>query len=39
LLVGSVADALLRGSGVPILLQRPARTAAESVVLSGASAA
>jgi len=39
LLVGSVADALLRGSGVPILLQRPARTAVESVVLSGASAA
>jgi nucleotide-binding universal stress UspA family protein len=39
LLVGSVADALLRGSGVPVLLQRPARTAVESAVLSGASAA
>jgi nucleotide-binding universal stress UspA family protein len=39
LLVGSVADALLRGSGVPVLLQRPARTAIESVVLSDASAA
>jgi nucleotide-binding universal stress UspA family protein len=39
LLVGSVADALLRGSRVPILLQRPARTAVESVVLSDASAA
>lgn len=39
LLVGSVADALLRGGGMPLLLQRPARTAVESAVLSGASAA
>jgi nucleotide-binding universal stress UspA family protein len=39
LLVGSVADALLRGSDVPILLRRPARTAVESAVFSDASAA
>jgi nucleotide-binding universal stress UspA family protein len=39
LLVGSVADALLRGSGIPVLLRRPERTAVESEVLSGASAA
>jgi nucleotide-binding universal stress UspA family protein len=39
LLIGSVADALLRGSALPILLQRPKRAAAESPFLGEASAA
>jgi nucleotide-binding universal stress UspA family protein len=39
LLVGSVADALLRGSGLPVLLQRPGRAAVEPMPLSDASAA
>lgn len=39
LLVGSVADALLRGSDIPILLQRPRRAAVEPIVFSDASAA
>jgi nucleotide-binding universal stress UspA family protein len=39
LLVGSVADALLRGSGIPILLHRPSRAAVEPSTFSDASAA
>ena len=39
LLVGSVADALLRGSGIPVLLHRPAHVTVEPSALSDASAA
>jgi len=39
LLVGSVADAVLRGSGLPVLLERPAHLAVESTLLTDASAA
>lgn len=39
LLVGSVADALLRASAAPILLQRPNRAVVEPSLLSDASAA
>jgi nucleotide-binding universal stress UspA family protein len=39
LLVGSVADAVLRGSGLPILLERPAHRGVESTLLTDASAA
>jgi len=39
LLVGSVADALLRGSGIPVLLQRPSRAALEATTIRDATAA
>jgi nucleotide-binding universal stress UspA family protein len=39
LLVGSVADAVLRGSGLPVLLERPAQLAVASTLLTDASAA
>jgi len=39
LLIGSVADALLRGSGLPVLLQRPKRAAVEPTAFTDANAA
>jgi len=39
LLVGSVADAVLRGSGLPVLLRRPAKAMVEPTLLNDANAA
>jgi nucleotide-binding universal stress UspA family protein len=39
LLIGSVADALLRGSGLPVLLQRPKLAAVEPTAFTDANAA
>ena len=39
LLLGSIADAVLRGSGIPVLLHRPRHVTIDAPVLSDASAA
>jgi nucleotide-binding universal stress UspA family protein len=39
LLIGSVADAILRGSGLPVLLRRPAQAKVEPTIFADATAA